>query len=103
MTHKAPTQMKSVTKERFDYTNDIVGQSRRFSSTFLDMHSLVKLVADQVFSRPQLGIYIAAVALLLALTAVIIPLGYYVYADQNKAATAVSDLQNRVDALEKRK
>lgn len=100
MSHKAPTNIRNVRKERIEYTNDMVGQSRLFSSTFLDMHSLVRSVAEQVFSKPQIGLFIAVVALVFALAAIVIPLGLYAYSDQTKVAATMTDLERRVEKLE---
>lgn len=100
MSHHTPTVREPRTEERMKYTGDVVSRSRRFADTFLDMRSLVDDVAREVFMLPKLGVAIGVSALLLAVAAITIPMGYYIYADQSKATAKTLELERRLDQLE---
>lgn len=59
-----------------EYVRQIIGQSKDFSDTFLDMKGLSRSVADQVFSMPRWGLLFAVIATILGLLAISIPIGW---------------------------
>lgn len=101
MNHATPDLLEHVKEERLQYLAKRVAGSRHFSSTFLDMHALVDQVATKVFGLPKLVVTVGVVGLFLAMISMVVPVGYSVWTDQSETAASFTDLERRVQDLEK--
>lgn len=96
----ANTACKRVRKEKLAYLDEIREKSRLFSTTFLDMHSLVDEVAQSVFKLPKLAVGIGFAGLMVALAAIFAPIAFDVWKDKRAAVMKVEALEQRVEKLE---
>lgn len=96
----AELRPKSVTMP--DYVKGVIGQSRAFASTFLDMDDLSKTVADKVLGLPRWGLVLSVGGILLGLLAIAIPVGVTISLDATQDKAKIATLETRLGQLEAR-
>ncbi|WP_447931865.1 dCTP deaminase domain-containing protein [Sphingopyxis fribergensis] len=87
---------------RQDYVRQVMGYSKAFSDTFLDMNGLSRSVADQVLGMPRWGLLLSLAAAVIGLLAISIPVGWTFMTDGNGEKAKLAVLEAKVLELEKR-
>lgn len=106
--HPAETNHR-VEKTMDDYKKEIAIKSKLYSSTFLDIESLVPEVAEKVYGMPKslynfsmLGILIAISAIFVAVGAIFVPVAIDVWSDYRVGSYKIETFQEELDHLESR-
>lgn len=92
--------LRPETVNRPDYVRRVMGYSKAFSETFLDMSGLSRTVADQVLGMPKWGLLISLAAAIIGLLAISIPVGWTVFTDGSDEKAKLAVLEAKVSALE---
>ena len=85
---------------RPDYVRRVIGYSKSFSTTFLDMNGLSKTVADEVLAMPRWGLILSLVAVVVGLLAISIPVGVGIWTDGSNDKAKIATLETKVAELE---
>lgn len=94
------TQIKRVTVGHSDYVRQVMGYSRSFSQTFLDMDALTRTVADKVLGMPRWGLILSLVAIVIGLLSITVPVGYSIWTEVKGDDSRVVKLEDRMRKLE---
>jgi dUTPase len=100
--HKAipANELRPLSITRPDYVRQVIGHSKSFASTFLDMDDLSRTVADQVLGMPRWGLILSFVAVVLGLLAISIPVGVAIWTDGGGDKAKIAVLETKVSQLE---
>lgn len=93
--------MKWTTRTKSEYIQETLMHSRNFSHTFLNMDSLVKEVADEIFSAPRWALWIGLIAIVVSVLAIFAPVAFSVWTDFNQHRERLIQIEKEVDALKK--
>lgn len=91
---------KPVVRDMMGYKKEILSKSRNFSSTFLNMESLIPEVSEKVFSMPKWAYYLTLVGLIIGAAAIFTPITLSVLTDYRLEAQRMIALENRISMLE---
>lgn len=94
------SQLTPVTVTRSDYVRQVIGHSKSFASTFLDMDDLSRTVADTVLGMPRWGLLLSFIAVVLGLLAISIPVGVSIWTDGSDAEAKIASLETKIAVLE---
>lgn len=92
---------KADRQGRDKYVADKQALSGRFSTTFLDMHSLVGEVAGAVFKMPSFAFWATIVGLVLAVLSIFGTMAFDVWGSHEVNQETVQALEDRIEDLEK--
>lgn len=95
-----PVDVNWVTRSKSDYIQETLMHSRNFSHTFLNMDSLVKEVADEIFSAPRWALWIGLIAIVVSVLAIFAPVAFSVWTDFNQHRQRLVQVEKEVDTLE---
>ena len=87
-------------KDIAEYKSMILNKSKKFSSTFLNMDSLVTEVTGRVMKFPFWGMALTVLALLVSVMAITYPIGYSVWTDNKLSSAKVDLLQAQIEKKE---
>lgn len=93
-------ELHPLTFTRPDYVRQVIGHSKSFASTFLDMDDLSRTVADTVLGMPRWGLLLSFVAVVLGLLAISIPVGVAIWTDGGGDKAKIAVLETKVGELE---
>lgn len=96
--HRAVGQKVDV--PRSQYLAQVKNQSRAFSSTFLNMSSLVKEVSDEVLGLPRIAQNIAKVGIVIALVAIFVPISLAMWIDFRKDPVRLAVVERKLADME---
>lgn len=94
------SQLKPETVSQDAYVQKVMGFSKAFSDTFLDMDGLSKTVADKVLAIPKWGLMISLAAAVVGILAVSVPIGWTWWTDSGADKAKIAALEAKVSALE---
>lgn len=87
---------QKVEVKRDQYLAQVRNQSRAFSSTFLNMTSLVKEVSDEVLGLPRIAQNIAKVGIVIALVAIFVPIALGMWIDFRKDPVRLAVVERKL-------
>lgn len=100
MFHRHETvRCNPVVKNKDIYKREILAKSKMYSSTFLNMESLVPEVAQKVLSMPRWLSALTIIGLILAVLAIFAPISWSVFSDYRSGQERISRLESEVSAL----
>jgi hypothetical protein len=102
--HKAilAAELRPLTFSRDEYVRQIIGHSKSFATTFLDMDDLSRSVADKVFGLPRWGLILSFIAVVIGLLAISIPVGVSILMDTSGDKSKIAVLDKKISDLEAR-
>lgn len=95
----AKVQCVPVAKSKETYKKEILAKSKIYSSTFLNMDSLVPEVAQKVLSMPKWVSFLTILGLVLAVLAIFAPISWSVFSDYRSGQERIARLESEVGAL----
>lgn len=93
-------KLKIVKESRADYVRKVIGLSKDFSDTFLDMKGLSRSVADQVLAMPRWGFIFFGLATIIGLLSITVPIGWTWWTGELADAAKIAVLEKRVEELQ---
>lgn len=93
-------ELRPITSARPDYVRQIIGHSKSFAPTFLDMDDLSRTVADTVLGMPRWGLLLSFIAVVLGLLAISIPVGVGIWTDGSGDKAKIAVMEARIAGLE---
>lgn len=94
------SDLRPVTFTQPEYVRQVIGHSRSFAATFLDMDDLSRTVAERVLGLPRWALILSLAAVVIGLLAISIPVGVAVWTDGGGDKAKIAVLENRVSELE---
>jgi deoxycytidine triphosphate deaminase len=105
--HPAVSPLKVVKKDRDAYIKDTVGNSKAFSTKFLNTDALIDEVASEILKFPKWVYALTILGILLTLLSIFAPIAYSVWTDRIKSETTiavltadVAEMKTKLAALE---
>lgn len=88
-------------QDRTLYVADIVKRSKSFSKEFLNMDSLRKEVAEEIFKLPKWAFYVGFFALVIAIFSIFIPIAWSVWTESAQLKVHFEQLDKDLQDLKK--
>jgi deoxycytidine triphosphate deaminase len=94
------TQAPTITRLRDDYVRHAELKSYAFADSFLSIDEVANEVTKKIFTGSNIGIWLTALGVLLALISIFAPIAFTVYGSASDTKGEIARLQQRVDELE---